>query len=421
MEEININNFDEKLYYEKLSNGLRVFLVPFKYKKNFFATLVTKFGGKDLDFIVNGTKHSVPSGTAHFLEHKLFEGSKSSPFKFYSKSGTDVNASTNYECTKYYFSGNYNFYSNLKYFVNWLNTFSISDDKVEKEKGIILEEASMYKDNPTRVLYEKLLCNTLVNNNRKLKVIGTDQDIKSITKEDLELCYKTFYNPSNMCLVIGGNFNKDKAFEIIKNEYSKYSYEKIDYKLIVSDEPDNVSLKDEVIKMDVDVPKVGISYKVNKKLFNIGLDKYFLDYYLYMIFSIGCGQTSDFYEKLFNEGYFTSTSFEWNEIESHYLLSFYATSNFPLKLIEKLKDYLKNIELKEEDFIRTKKTWIASEVRMIDSINSTVKNIVDDIIDYDSYKNNRIDDIKSLTFDNLLKVKDCILFDNYSTVIIQKD
>ena len=421
LQEININNFLEKLYYERLDNGLRVFLVPLKYKKSFYATLFTKFGGKDLDFRVNGKDYHVPSGVAHFLEHKLFEGCRVSPFKFYSKSGTDVNADTNHERTRYYFWGSYNFNSNLRYLIKWLNTFNISDSKVEKEKGIILEEASMNRDRPNRVLYDRLLNNVLISDNYRSKVIGTDEDIKSITKEDLNLCYDTFYNPSNMCLVAVGNFNKDKAIKIIKEEYSKCSYKKVNYELILKDEPDKVFKKHETVYMDVDVPKVGVMFKMNRKLFDIGLDKYFLGYYLYMLFLIGCGDTSDFYENLFNGGYFASASFDLNEIESHYLPSFYATSKCPLELIKKLKSYLKDIELKEEDFIRAKKTWIASEVKMIESVSATIENIVSDIVDYNEYKNNRINDIKSLSFDTLLKVKECLSFDNYSAVIIQKD
>ena len=50
MKKININNFEEKLYYEKLNNGLEVFMVPMRYKKNYHVMIGTKFGGKILTF-----------------------------------------------------------------------------------------------------------------------------------------------------------------------------------------------------------------------------------------------------------------------------------------------------------------------------------------------------------------------------------
>ena len=183
MKEININNFDEKLYYEKLDNGLEVFILPLSNTKSFYVSLSVKFGGINRLFKVNGKEYTVPTGIAHFLEHKIFEREEN-PFNFYLKSGTDVNASTNNDNTTYFFYGNSNFDDNLRYLLNWVTHFSITKEQVEKEKGIILEEASMYKDVPDRILYEKLSQNIYVNHPYKDKVIGTDSDIKSINKEE---------------------------------------------------------------------------------------------------------------------------------------------------------------------------------------------------------------------------------------------
>ena len=76
MKEININNFDEKLYYEKLDNGLEVFILPLSNTKSFYVSLSVKFGGINRLFKVNGKEYTVPTGIAHFLEHKLFEQEK---------------------------------------------------------------------------------------------------------------------------------------------------------------------------------------------------------------------------------------------------------------------------------------------------------------------------------------------------------
>ena len=103
MREININNFEEKLYFEKLENGLLVYLVPLKNKKNFYVSFGTKYGNYNSKFKVNDKTYEMPSGIAHFLEHKLFEKEKENPFDFYAKSGTDVNAGTSIFYTNYYF------------------------------------------------------------------------------------------------------------------------------------------------------------------------------------------------------------------------------------------------------------------------------------------------------------------------------
>ena len=53
MKEYQINNFKEKLYYEKLENGLEVFLVPMKNKQNFSCMYAVKYGGRDINFKIN--------------------------------------------------------------------------------------------------------------------------------------------------------------------------------------------------------------------------------------------------------------------------------------------------------------------------------------------------------------------------------
>ena len=115
MKKIKLNVVNENLYYEKIENGLEIYLIK---KENFntsYACFCTNFGGIDVEFIPINEKEYVkmPSGIAHFLEHKLFEQKNGeSVHDFYKKSGTYVNAFTNYKYTKYIFNGANNFINN---------------------------------------------------------------------------------------------------------------------------------------------------------------------------------------------------------------------------------------------------------------------------------------------------------------------
>lgn len=421
MKKTRINNFEEHIYYEKLDNGLEVYMLPLPYKKNYFTFFGTKFGGIDLEFKINDENKKVPSGVAHFLEHKLFEQDEN-PFQFYSKTGTDVNASTSYNYTGYYFAGNESFYSNLTYLLNWITNFSITDSDVEKEKGIILEEARMYLDNPNRVLAEKIKENVLFNSNYNKKIIGTLEEIQNITKEDLYLCYNNFYTPDNMFLIITGNFDPDKTIDIIKKELKDFKNNKNKIEKIKNKEPDNVKKELEVIKMPVENTKIAISYKMNKELFNI--DKIYLDSYLHMIFTLLFGSTSLFREYLFNKELFLSVSYNILDIDSHYLIEFYATTTKEKELLNEFNEYIsniKNIELNEEDFIRIKKTWIANEVRTIDNVNATLYNILDDILEYNKYIYNSIELERKLDFNRVKEVLNKLDFTNKSILIIKNE
>ena len=146
MRYIDLDIVNEKILYDKLDNGLDVYIIR---KKDFnlnFASFITKFGGIDIEFIPINEKEYVkmPAGIAHFLEHKLFEQEKDPQVhEFYKKSGTYVNAMTGYKRTKYIFKGPSNFKENLEYLLDFVQSPYFTDENIEKEKGIIIEEANM--------------------------------------------------------------------------------------------------------------------------------------------------------------------------------------------------------------------------------------------------------------------------------------
>ena len=74
----------------------------------------------------------------------------------------------------------------------------------------------MYRDYPDYRLELKLRENLYKNHPRKLDIAGTVSEINKITKEDLYNCYNGFYIPSNMFILMTGNFDPDIALEIIR-------------------------------------------------------------------------------------------------------------------------------------------------------------------------------------------------------------
>jgi len=146
MEKINLEGLDQDVYKEELDNGLEIYLVPYTNKKNYYITYATRFGSDVLEFSVNDKKYKPPLGIAHFLEHKMFEQEDGEdPFTFFSKSGTDSNASTSFDSTQYLCYGTNNFKENLRYLLSFVNNPFYTEENVNKEKGIIAEEIKMYK------------------------------------------------------------------------------------------------------------------------------------------------------------------------------------------------------------------------------------------------------------------------------------
>ena len=60
MHKVNFNNLNQDLYSFTLKNNLKVYLMPFKDKKNYYAVLGTKYGSMDIDFTVNKQEITSP-------------------------------------------------------------------------------------------------------------------------------------------------------------------------------------------------------------------------------------------------------------------------------------------------------------------------------------------------------------------------
>lgn len=418
MKKIQINNFKENLYYEKLKNGLEIYIVPIKNKKSFAGMIATKYGGRSTSFKIGDKEYSTPTGIAHFLEHKMFEREED-PFEYYGRFGTEVNAATSEEYTCYYFIGSKYFKKSLTYLLNWIQSININEEQVEKERGIILEEASMYKDNPNRVMYNKIKENIYVNDTKKYKVIGTDSDIKRITKEQLELCYNSFYVPNNMYLIVTGNVNPNAVVQIVEQNTKCFKPIKSIGIMTQQKEPNRVQKKYEEIHMKVGIPKVSLSYKINKDCFkNINITDYELDLYLHSLLDIGLGSTSIIRQNWLEKGLFVDSFYRISEIESHYVIELHANSEKPDELIKELTNYIKNITIDNESFKREKKIWIANEIKAIEDPIATLYNVLDDLLDYKMFIQNKVEYIKNLNIERLLKIKQSIDWNNSTTIKI---
>ena len=103
----------EKLYIEKLENGLTVMVIPKPGIQKKYMIWGTNYGSNDSEFIVPGEeeKTKVPNGVAHFLEHKLFEQENgTNSLDVLTALGVNANAYTTNDHTAYLFESTDNFY-----------------------------------------------------------------------------------------------------------------------------------------------------------------------------------------------------------------------------------------------------------------------------------------------------------------------
>lgn len=420
MKAIELKGLDQTLYYEKIENGLEVYMLPYKNKSNYTMHYLTKYGSIQTTFIPYGKKEkiTVPDGIAHFLEHKMFEQEDGvDPFTYAAKTGTYSNASTNFECTRYYFEGNQAFQDNLNYLLDFVGSPYFTDENVEKEKGIIAEEIKQYDDEVEWVFEEEMKKALLQKDNHRVDIAGTIESINTITKEDLYNTYYTFYQPSNMFLVISGDFKVEDAINTIKNNETLRNA-KTNFKVKVFQEEEPLAVNEKIKELEFNVVNTKVGYGIKIPIKHIK-DKYLFNLYIGLMLSIKFGLSSLFREKLKKEQLMTSFYMEREIVGEYLIIVFKADSETPFELIEEIKKELANIEILEEEINRLKKVWISSEVIMIDNINMSLENIVDDIIEFGDIIPNKVEIFRSLNKKDYDKILSSIDFSNSSTVIIR--
>ncbi len=420
MKEIKLSKLDQSVFYEKLDTGLEVYFIPYENKANYAMHYVTKFGSTNTTFCPIGTKKMiiVPNGSAHFLEHKMFEQEDGlDPFTFASKSGTSSNASTSYKITRYYFEGSNNFKDNLDYLLTYVHSPYFTDENVEKEKGIIAEEINQYDDEIEWILDEELRKSIFEKDPTRIDIAGTVESISGITKELLYQTYETYYQPSNMILLISGAFDKEEALEIIrKNKALNQATTNKEIKEEKVKEKESVYRKEYTFNFQVVNPKVAYGIKIPVK--NIK-DRYRFNLYVGMMLNILFGLSSKFRERMKKEELMTSFYNERDYVGDYLVINFYADSKNASRLVDEIKRELENGEITEEEVERLKKVWISSEVVMIDNISITLDNILDDIITYGHVIENKIDLYRSLNKKELDETRRKIDFTNDCVVYVK--
>ena len=375
---------NEKVYIEHLENGLDVILIPKKGATNFYATYATHFGSLNYKFKAPGEDEvtTVPDGVAHFLEHKLFEEEDGvNALDKLSKIGANANAYTSFNHTAYLFSCNSRFDEAFDILLKFVQSPYLTEQNVEKEKGIIGQEIMMYDDDPDWQVYFNLLGALFGDKHAVSKdIAGTIESISHITPEILYRCYNTFYDPSNMVIAVAGDIEPEKVLEKIKSSV-KNQKEKPAIERYYGEIPERVFKEKVEKKMDVSIPMVAMGFKDNKaqRLRKAGYSEDNSDLVkrnvaVEILLSLIAGDSSKVFEELYDDGTITkSIAGEFDFEEDYAFSAFSFETNDVDKVVNRIKqeiDYLKQNGIDEDSFNRTKKMLYGAFVRTFnDPIN----------------------------------------------------
>lgn len=361
----------EKLYIEKLKNGLTVMIIPKPGIQKKYVIWGTNYGSNDNKFIVPGEEKvtEVPNGVAHFLEHKLFEQENgTNSLDTLTALGVNANAYTTNDHTAYLFECTDNFYEALNELMDYVQHPYFTDENVEKEKGIIGQEIMMYDDYPDWQVYLNAMKAMYHENPIKIDITGTIETISHIDKEILYKCYKTFYNPSNMALVVAGDFKPEEILQEIKNRLVENENQG-EIKRIYTEEDESIVQE-----------KIEKNFEVSRPLFTIGIKdnpnkqeeivkKHIA---IEILMNLILGRSSDLYKKLYNEGIISgqpSLDYEFGQTYAHVLITGQSTD--PEKIYQEFKIKVRQLKeqgVNEKDFERIKKLIYGGYVKEYNDI-----------------------------------------------------
>ena len=381
MQIIENSKVKEKLYIEKLENGLTIMIIPKKGIQKKYIIWGTHYGSNDNKFIVPGEVEptTVPNGVAHFLEHKMFEQENGkNSLDVLTALGVNANAYTTNDHTAYLYECTDNFYKALDEFMDYVQHPYFTDQNVEKEKGIIGQEIMMYDDYPEWKVYTNALECMYHNHPVKLDVAGSIESISHIDKEILYKCYNTFYNPSNMAMVVSGDFEPEKLLEEIKKRLIEKKVNG-EIKRIFEDEPETIVKEQNIQNMEVSKPIYTIGIKDIVPDAKTIVKKHIA---IEILLNIIIGDSSNLYKKLYDMGnsYSSpSTEYEFEKHYAHVLIS--GQSNNPEELYKMFKDEVQNLKktgINEQDFERTQKMIYGEYVKEYNDVTDIARMFLSD-------------------------------------------
>lgn len=367
----------DKYYVINHPSGLTIYVYPKQGYKSAYAIFGTKYGSVNTRFKIDGGDEiTVPDGTAHYLEHKLFESEDGDAFARYAVTGADANAYTSFDKTCYLFSCTEKFEESLEILLDFVQSPYFTAETVAKEQGIIGQEIRMYDDSPEWRSQFNTFAGMYHNHPVRIDIAGTVESIAEITAEKLYQCYNSFYNLNNMVLCVSGNVTVEQVLSVADRVLKPC--EKHTIESIFEEEPYEVAQKYIEQKFPVTIPLFMLGFKENVGGEPVSTKQSALtDILLFMMAST----SSELYNKLLDEGLINSSfCYEYEEGPNYACVLFGGESRDPKKTAEIIRESIRSFKengIDKDDFELAKRAVYGDTVSAFNSIEGIANTLVD--------------------------------------------
>lgn len=166
------------------------------------------------------------SGASHWVEHMQFKGTpslaKGQIFRDVAKHGGSLNAMTSLDWTAYYETLPADRLDpGLEIESDRMTSSLFAEDEVASERTVILAERHGSENRPQYLLYEAVLGAAFSHHPYRNMVIGSEADLRQMTRDDLYCHYRRYYHPGNAFIVAVGAFDAEELIQRIESIFGK--------------------------------------------------------------------------------------------------------------------------------------------------------------------------------------------------------
>jgi len=243
----------------RLANGLRVLTVPDPSIDTVTVHLTVLVGSRHEGY---GEK-----GMAHLLEHLLFKDSDK--FKDIKQElvrrGARYNGTTAYDRTTYFETlpaSDENLDWALSLEADRLVGARVAKRDLDSEMTVVRNEFEMGENSPGSVLFQRMQRLLFSWHNYGNTIIGARSDIELVPIDRLQAFYRTWYQPDNAVLIIGGRFDAERALAMIAKHFGPIPRPARTLPALYTTEPTQDGERSVILRRVGDTPVVATMYRI---------------------------------------------------------------------------------------------------------------------------------------------------------------
>jgi zinc protease len=243
----------------RLPNGLRVLTLPDPGADTVTVHVVYLVGSRHEGY---GEK-----GMAHLLEHLLFKGTKNMPDikAELTRRGARWNGTTSNDRTNYFetlSATDANLDWALAMEADRMVNSRVSKADLESEMTVVRNEFEMGENSPGSVLFQRMQQLAFPWHNYGNPIIGERTDIEKVPVDKLQAFYRTWYQPDNAVLLIGGRFDEKRALELVAKHFGPLPRPSRTLPAFYTQEPTQDGERSVTLRRTGDQQMVAVLYRV---------------------------------------------------------------------------------------------------------------------------------------------------------------